>query len=134
MRLPGEHPGTFGRRWLGGDQLDRLLVGVERVIAPGHPQVAAEPLGEQAGGALLVAGQVGGTRGPLEQRHPVQRRFSAGQLGGRGGSCPQVKGALEPSGTSPLLVAVGLVGLTMLVAAAVAFLSLRGRARAREAT
>jgi WD40-like Beta Propeller Repeat len=40
----------------------------------------------------------------------------------------------EPSGTSPLLVAVGLVGLTMLVAAAVAFLSLRGRARAREAT
>jgi WD40-like Beta Propeller Repeat len=40
----------------------------------------------------------------------------------------------EPSGTSPLLAAVGLVGLTMLLAAAVAFLWLRGRARAREAT
>jgi hypothetical protein len=40
----------------------------------------------------------------------------------------------EPSGASPLLAAVGLVGLTMLLAAAVAFLWLRGRARAREAT
>jgi WD40-like Beta Propeller Repeat len=41
---------------------------------------------------------------------------------------------IEPSGASPLLAAVGLVGLTMLLAAAVAFLWLRGRARAREAT
>jgi WD40-like Beta Propeller Repeat len=41
---------------------------------------------------------------------------------------------IEPSGASPLLAAVGLVGLTMLLAAAAAFLWLRGRARAREAT
>jgi hypothetical protein len=41
---------------------------------------------------------------------------------------------IEPSGASPLLAAVGLVGLTMLLAAAVAFLWLRSRARAREAT
>jgi hypothetical protein len=40
----------------------------------------------------------------------------------------------EPSGASPLLAAVGLVGLTMPLAAAAAFLWLRGRARAREAT
>jgi hypothetical protein len=41
---------------------------------------------------------------------------------------------IEPGGASPLPAAVGLVGLTMLLAAAVAFLWLRGRARAREAT
>jgi hypothetical protein len=41
---------------------------------------------------------------------------------------------IVPSGASPLLAAVGLVGLAMLLAAAVAFLWLRGRARAREAT
>jgi hypothetical protein len=41
---------------------------------------------------------------------------------------------IEPSEASSLLAAVGLVGLTMLLAAAVAFLWLRSRARAREAT
>jgi WD40-like Beta Propeller Repeat len=41
---------------------------------------------------------------------------------------------IEPSEASSLLAAVGLVGLTMLLAAAVAFLWLRSRAHAREAT
>jgi WD40-like Beta Propeller Repeat len=40
----------------------------------------------------------------------------------------------EPSGASPLPAPVGLLGLAMLLAAAVAFLWLRTRARAREAT
>jgi hypothetical protein len=41
---------------------------------------------------------------------------------------------IEPSGASPYLAAVGLVGVTMLLAAAAAFLWRRRRARAREAT
>jgi hypothetical protein len=107
--LAGQDPGPRRRRELGGNEVYRLLVGVQRRVAGPH-QVGPQPCGEQPGpdrlgapvnagqggpdqgyGVLLVAGQVGGFRGPPQQPGPVQRQPGRDL----GDLVPQLKGAFE---------------------------------------
>jgi WD40-like Beta Propeller Repeat len=105
----------FGSTRPGGDGASDIYVTTREGVHDGAAAIGRAATPAQLALARTLAREYGAYPAPIGQK-------STGTQ------------SIDPSGASPLLAAVGWVGLTMLLAAAVAFLWLRGRARAREAT
>ena len=114
LGVPGQHPGSLGRWRLGRDQPDRLLVGGQGGLVKAHPQVAAEPLMQQAGPERIrrqvharpapagparpPAGARRASRPPRPPGRAASIRSSPASSAGVAAPAPQLQGALVVAG------------------------------------